>query len=176
MTPRHSWTVGLGGLALLLALAGCAAGPATGASPYRAVGVQPGDSVTVGGTASHVEIDVTSERGIGKVGIERTGRPPQALTVNLHLKGLEELRWSWGETTVLVHVASGDGSVREELVQGSAAPAAIDEASPYWAAVQIKGQDRSIPLADGFFAVTAPPAFLQAAPSRFTLQWIDFYR
>lgn len=177
MTRPLDWATRLASLALLLALAGCASGPAAGTPQYRAVSPpQPGDSISVDSTTGDVTIDITSERGIGKAEIERTGRPPKTLTLDLHLKGLEELRWSWGDAVLVIHVASGDGTVREELIRGSGQPDAIDDSSPYWAPVRIEADDPAIPLEDGFFAVTAPPAFLQAAPQRFFLQWIDFYR
>lgn len=175
MSASLAWAMRAAGLALLFAVAGCASAPAAAAPGFRALALEPGDGITVGGTTDDVTIDITSERGIGKVEMVRTGAPPKSLIVNLHLKGLEELRWSWNDATLLVHVASGDGSVREELGLGGQA-AVIASGSPYWAAVQIEAENPAIPLEDGFFAVTAPPAFLQAAPERFTLKWIDFYR
>ncbi|MGE5601602.1 MAG: hypothetical protein ACM30E_01045 [Nitrososphaerales archaeon] len=166
----------LAGLALLVTIAGCVPLPAARSPRYRAVAVQPGDGVTFQDSIDAVTIDVTSERGIGSVEIERLGLPPKTLTVNVHLTGLEELRFSWGDTRLFVHVASSDGSVSEEVSLGAKQATSIDSTSSYWAPVRIEAQDPEIPLANGFFAVTAPAAFLQAAPQRFALEWIDFYR
>lgn len=176
MTSSVLWVVRLAGLALLVAVAGCASSPAAGAPRFRAVTLEPGDGITFDDASDDVTIDITSERGIGKVEILRSGPPPKTLTANFHLKGLEELRWDWNDVTLFVHVASGDGSVREELSRGGDQATVIDSASPYWAPVRIEAESTAIPLENGFFAVTAPPAFLQAAPERFSLQWIDFYR
>lgn len=171
-----AWTVHFASCALLFGLAGCVAVPAAPAPELRAVGVQDGDQVTIKDATEHVTIDITSARGIGKAEILRTGPAPQALTFNLHLKGLEELRLSWGNVALAIHVASGDGSVRQEVSPGGGQAAPIDSSSPYWAPVVIDAADPQIPLTDGSFSVAAPPAFLQAAPQRFALQWIDFYR
>ncbi len=167
---------GIAGLFLVLGLTACASAPSTVTPGYRAVNLQPGDSIKVDDATQDVTLEVTSERGIGKVDIVRTGSPPKTLTINFHLKGLEELRWSWGDTTLIAHVSSNDGGVREEVIQNGGQPVPVDSTSPYWAPVAIEGSNPKIPLQDGFFAVTAPPAFLQAAPQRFSLQWIDFYR
>jgi hypothetical protein len=166
----------LSGLALLVTLAGCTSVPAAAAPRYRAVAVQPGDDVTFGGNSDDVTIDITSERGLGSVEIERLGPPPKTLTVNFHLAGLEELRFSWGDTRVFVYVASSDGSVREEVSLGAQQATSIDSTSPHWTPVRIEADSPKIPLENGFFAATASPSFLQDAPQRFTLQWIDFYR
>jgi hypothetical protein len=166
----------LSGLALLVAMAGCTSVPAAATPRYRAVAVQPGDDVTFHGDTGGVTIDITSERGLGSVEIERLGPPPKTLTINFHLKGLEELRFSWGDTRLFVYVGSGDGSVREELGLAAQQATPIDSTSLYWATVRIEAENPKIPLENGFFAVSAPPAFLQDAPQRFTLQWIDFYR
>ncbi len=162
--------------ALLLLLAGCDTGPATGAPRFRAISLQPGDGITIDDSTDEVTIDINSEKGLGSVEIERLGLPPKALTVNFQLKGLEELRFTWGSTRIFVYVASGSGAVREEagLAGGQATP--IDSTSPYWMPVRIEAENPKIPLQNGFFAVTAPQAFLQAGPQRFTLKWIDFYR
>ena len=167
---------GLAAGALLLSLSGCAAGPAAGSARYRAVSQQPGDGITIEDGTHDVTIDITSESGIGSMEIQRLGPPPKTLTVNFHLKGLEEMTLSWGDTRVTAHVASGSGNVHEEMGQGGAPAAAIDSTSPYWMPIRIEAEDATIPLKDGYFAVTTPPAFIQAAPQRFLLKWIDFYR
>jgi hypothetical protein len=176
MRPLFLSAVGFAGFVLLFTIAGCAPVPASGGPRYRAVAVQAGDNVAFHESNGAVTLDITSERGLGSVEIERLGAPPTALTINFHLKGLEELRFSWGGARLFVHVASGDGSVREEIGRASQPATPIDSTSPYWAPVRIDAQNPQIPLENGFFAVTAPPAFLQEAPQRFTLQWIDFYR
>jgi hypothetical protein len=168
---------------VLLALAGCVPLPeATPAGPtVRLAALAPGDSIAVEEAADgSVILDITSARGIGRAEIERLGPAPASLVLRLRLKGLEEFRLVWGDTEVTAHVGSGSPAVRQELSRPGATPSAaaaeIDSTSPYWLPIRIEAANPTIPLADGFFAVSAPPAFLQAAPARFTVRWIDFYR
>jgi hypothetical protein len=176
VTHRLAWVTRLAGFALLFGLVGCTSIPAANSPVYRVVSAQPGDRVIVGGTTGDVTIDITSERGIGKAEIERLGAPPETLTINFHLKGLEELQFAWASATVVANVASGDGSLSEEVRVGGGQASPIDSASPYWTPVRIEPPNAEIPLDSGYFAVTASPGFLQAAPVGFSLQWIDFYR
>jgi hypothetical protein len=172
--------LGLCAVSLLpLGMAGCLAVPAmssAGSAQYRVVSQQDGDGITIDSTTPDVTIDITSERGIGSTEILRAGQPPKSLTIKLHLKGLEEMSLAWDATRVTAHVGSGNGDVREEVSVDGGRAASIDNASPYWMPIRIESADRLIPLRNGYFAVTAPPAFIEAAPQRFTLKWIDFYR
>lgn len=161
---------------MLLGAAACASLPLAGTPAYQTVTQQPGDKVTFGGTAEDVTIEITSEKGIGSAEIERLGPAPKTLTVNYHLKGLEETTAGWAGVRVAAHVASRDGSVSEEVGLGGSPAQPIASTSPYWMPVRIASQDPKIPLEDGYFAVTASPAFIEAAPQRFVLKWIDFYR
>lgn len=144
-----------GAALLLLGLAACAASPAANAPRFRASELQPGDGLTISDATDDVVFDITSEKGIGKIEFERLGRAPQTVTFNLHLKGLEGYTLAWGDQTVTGRYASTGGP-----------------ADPL---VRIEGTP-TIPLQDGYFVLTAPPAFIKDAPRRFTLQWIDFYR
>ncbi len=168
------------GGALLLGLVGCVAVPPAAAPRFRVESAQPGDTVKIDDTTDDVVIDITSERGIGSAAIVRSGKPPKTLTFRLHLKALEEFDLDWSGARVSAHVASADGSVREEVTLPGKPAQPIDAASPYWMPVRIEAKDPTIPLQDGFFAVGAPPAFLQpsdeTAPRHFSLKWIDFYR
>lgn len=162
-------------LALLLGLAGCAAvppEPGADARPvnptaqFRALALQPGDGLTIDQRApTDAAFDITSERGIGKIEFERRGAAPATLTFRLHLKGLEEFKLTWGDRAVTVNYPSSGGQL-----------ATPDPADPLAMPVAIEAADPTIPLADGYFVLTAPPAFIQDAPERFTVQWIDFYR
>lgn len=144
-----------GALLLLIGLAACAASPSAGVPRFRASALQPGDGLTINDATGDVVFDITSERGIGRIEFERLGAAPQTVAFNLHLRGLEEYRLTWdGQTVTGNHSSTG----------GPADPAIRIEGTP------------TIPLQDGYFVLTAPPAFIQDAPRKFTLQWIDFYR
>ena len=163
--------------AAMTLLAGCVL-PAAPAQlpPYRGVGVQPGDDVVFDATADAVLISISSQGGIGDAVIERLGSPPARLILRMQLKGLEELRLSWREAELAIHVSSIDGNVRQELALSAGRPEIIDETHPYFAPVRIVAGSRAIPLQGGYFEIEAPLALLQDAPERFTVRWIDFYR
>ena len=141
---------------LLLGLAACAPVPSADGPRFRALNEQPGDKVRIEDAGDAVTFDITSERGIGRIEIERLGSAPQTVKFHLRIKGLEEYRLTWGEQTVTGHYSSTGG-----------------QSDP---TVRIESENPKLPLQDGYFVLTAPPAFIQDAPRRFTLQWIDFYR
>jgi hypothetical protein len=165
-----------GAAALLVGLAACAAVPSSPAPRFRAVALQPGDGLTIEDATDDVVFDITSKKGIGKIEFERLGAPPKTVTFHLHLKGLEEFRFTWANHRITGHVSSEDGTPREEASSADGQAAAIDPSSPYWMPVSIEAEDPTIPLTGGYFVVAAPPTFIQDQPTRFTLQWIDFYR
>lgn len=163
--------------AALTLLAGCVLPAAPAQLPaYRGVGVQAGDDITFEATADGAAISISSQGGIGDAVIERLGSPPARLILRMQLKGLEELRLSWREAELAIHVSSIDGSVRQELALSAGRPEIIDETHPYFAPVRIVADNPAIPLQDGHFEIEAPLALLQDAPERFTVRWIDFYR
>lgn len=167
-------------LALLVSLAGCAG--AGGQAPLRApvygVGeLQAGDAVTVTVTGRDVVLDIRSEKGIGSAEIEQAaGGAPASLTLRFHLAGLEELRFSYADVQVTVHVSSlAEGGVREEMGPPGGEPQPIGPDSAYWMAVRLPAGGR-IPLIGGAIELAAPRAFLEGDARGFSLRWIDFYR
>jgi hypothetical protein len=128
-------------------------------------------------------VDVRSKTGIGSA---QVSLPPDAaqrdLILRMHLRGLENLTFSYAAGTVQVAVASSG----EPLVRESFAPAAevtaqpIARGSAQWMNVGILSNNPaatpSIPLEDGHFDVSAPPDFLSGGHTDFTLSWVDFYR
>lgn len=155
---------------LVLSLAACAP-----ASPPAAVQVTPltGDAViTSEMTGQTLTLRVRSERGIGSARVELSDSGVKRVVIQLGVQGLEQLDFTFGETTVRVSVDSGDGTVREYL--GDSEMLSGPD-SPYWLPVQrvLSGQT---PPANGYFEVQAPPAFETSQQRAFTLSWIDFYR
>ena len=87
--------------------------------------------------------------------------------LRLHLAGLEEFKFRYGDTTIQVSVSSqADHAVREVAEQaGKTSP--LREGDPNWIAVT---------PAAGYFDLEVPAAFIQSGETKFTIEWIDFYR
>jgi hypothetical protein len=128
--------------------------------------------------------EVISERGIGAASVVViVGDFPPSVALKFHLKGLEELRFAYGETELLVSVSSSQGNtVRESVIFGSEGvdqETQITAESPYWMDVVILQEDGSpgtIPLDDGVIMVAVPEDFVSGAYDSFQIRWIDFYR
>lgn len=143
-----------------------------------------GNEVFVETEEDSVIFEIFSERGIGIASIVViVGDFPPSVALKLQLKALEELRFTYGETEVLVSVSSGRGNaVRESVILGSegaeqATPIAAE--SPYWMDVVILQEDGSpgtIPLTGGAILVAVPEDFVLEAYDSFHIRWIDFYR
>lgn len=160
-----------GALLLLLGLAGCAAIPPVTPRPTPTPGrlqphtTQAGDMITADFRTDNFVIWIESEKGIGKANFERRDAAPASVTFHLRLKGLEQFTLTWGDRTATVNYPSSGGP-----------PVTPDPADPLAMPVTIEAATPTIPLQDGYFVVTAPAQFIQDAPERFMIQWIDFYR
>ncbi len=129
-------------------------------------------------------VDITSPTGIGSAAIEKTaGQWPGKIVLRFHLSGLEEMKFHYGDTTLQVNVSShGDNAVTETLVKNGETTALSPGDplyTPYWMNVQILNADGAtgtIPLQNGAIDVSAPPDFFRSGATKFTLEWIDFYR
>lgn len=140
-------------------------------APELAVTVdKPGDRVALAADAERVTLDIWSASGIGGAHVDLVAgsMPPQVL-LRLHLAGLEQLTFDYGEAMVQLSVSSSDGQVLQSVVQAGQ-ESQITPASPYWMEVARPA------AADAPFLVTSPPAFALSAADHFTLGWIDFYR
>lgn len=163
-------------LALLLGLPGCA-GEAGRDPAYRVGDLQDGDEVLVTTAGREVVFDIYSKKGIGSAEIVRTGGPaPETILLRFHLSGLEELRLTYADTQVTVHVSSlDDTGVSQEVRLPGGETQAIGPGSPYWMAVRIPDDQRPA-LTDSRIEVTAPGAFFASDALSISLRWIDFYR
>jgi len=143
-----------------------------------------GNRITVKVVDQTALLDIYSERGLGRADVRWAGGDyPARILLRLHLRGLEELRFTYATTTITLALPStGDSGVRQQYVAGAAPglaqPVASD--SPYWMKTTIKGQpaqaQNPLPLTTGWIEVELPPHFLQERYTGFTLQWVDFYR
>jgi hypothetical protein len=128
-------------------------------------------------------VDITSQSGIGDATVHLApSQQPQRVTLRFHLKGLEELRFGYGSTTVIVSISSSAGhrvSQRVEQTGTTAKEEQIAERSPYWMPTRLvpaAGVQATIPLQSGVIEVEAPPDFFASQATSFSLRWIDFYR
>ncbi len=164
-------------LALALTTACAAIAPP---SPVASVETDRSDAeVQVLATDDAVVVNVTSPTGIGGAEVILTA-PADAVTVRLHLAGLEEYRFRYDEIEVLLAVSSGDASVRQSVRIGEGREEEIEPGSTYWMETRILDASgaitTSLPLYDGVFEIDAPPDFLETGGQAFSLSWIDFYR
>lgn len=129
-------------------------------------------------------VDLYSQRGIGQAALQWiAGDYPTQIVLRLHLAGLEQLRLTYGRTSITLSVASmGPFTVRQELTLFNDAPTTqqLTPDSPYWMPTSLDGpevkQEQPIPLRNGWIKVELPPHLLQTRPPRIMLEWVDFYR
>lgn len=127
----------------------------------------------VGGTT----IEIRCESGIGNATLHRHAATwPRQMTLHLYLRGLESLKATGGDLTLEWSIASHGNHACTAAMQTPAGITTLDAESPYFAAVQIVGPQKQIPLAGGYFQVTLPARLLAANPKSIQLSWIDFYR
>jgi hypothetical protein len=149
------------------------------------VAAEPAESHLVLSQAGKVAvIDLYSQRGIGRAAIQWVaGDYPTRIILRLHLAGLEQLRLTYGRTSIALSIASmGPLTVRQELslYSGAQTTEQLTPDSPYWMPTAINGpnvnQQQPIPLKGGWINVELPQHLLQTHPPRFTIEWVDFFR
>jgi hypothetical protein len=166
-------------VAVVAFAAACSQPPATS---YQITLTQPDDAATIVTRGDTLWIDVHSPQGIGSLSVSGScGLEIDALSLRLHLQGLEGLRFSWADSAVRVSVPSSDPEqLHEELYgAGTTPPQALDAASPYWMPVRLRtasGAAPKIPLTDGWFEVDAPRSYLASWRGSFVVEWVDFYQ
>lgn len=128
-----------------------------------------------------VVLEISSPRGIGRATVERTAGPwPKKVVLRLYLKGLESLRVEVGQWGFEASVMSYPPYQTRLRVHGPDPMPPVDPKSPYWVEVRMldsEGKPASkIPLEGGYFELAIPHAFLEKAPQKLLIHWIDFYR
>jgi hypothetical protein len=125
-------------------------------------------------------IEIFSESGIGHADFElAAGQMPKRIIMQFHLRGLEELRFAYGETVVSASISStGEGSIRQSMSRAGEKPVeaqALTSNSPFGMRMHVASRGK-IPLREGYIEVEAPADFLQSGARKASIQWIDFYR
>lgn len=139
------------------------------------------DTVQVQGDHDKVVFDVKSPSGIGGATIERAEKAwPAAVSLKLHLNGLESLVVSTGKVKLSAAVSIHDGKLGVRQWKNDKEDEPLNQKSPLWMDIRPIGADgkpaERLPLKDGWFEVTLPKALLESNPPSLDLQWIDFYR
>ena len=151
-----------------------------GAVALAATADRPDARVTASADAQRALVEVFSPSGIGGAAVEITSAAlPRAITLRLHLRGLEELRFSYGDITITASVSSAGDNAVHQAYRGTGQEQAIAEGSPYWMNIRLvsgSGSPATIPLQDGYIEVEAPKDFFVSRQAKFAIQWIDFYR
>lgn len=140
------------------------------------------DHITWTVAEKNATFDIYSPSGIGRATVRwLTGDYPERVVLRFHLKGLEELRFTYATTIVTISVASTGGPVVQQQVARDAGERRATTAdSPYWMQTKLvaEGTPSStvIPLTAGYIEVELPPHFLRTHQTVFAIAWIDFYR
>lgn len=140
------------------------------------------DRITWTVVEKNATFDIYSPSGIGRATVRwLAGDYPERVVLRFHLKGLEELRFTYATTIVTVSVASTGGSVvQQQVARDAGEMQAITADSPYWMQTKLVAEHApsspSIPLSAGYIEVELPPHFLRTRQTAFAIAWIDFYR
>jgi hypothetical protein len=159
----------------LLALAIAAAGP-----PLKVTAKRDDDRVAAKVEKGVTVIDVRSAFGISGATVERAGDSwPEAITLRLHLTGLESFKATCGKAMLSGFVNGSNKSRPIRLtVGGKEPPQGPDD--PFFLDFKAVGKDgkpaQGLPLKDGYFEMRLPKAFLEGNTKSFKLEWVDWYR
>ncbi len=171
------------GVALLLGLVACG-GLQQNEIMLKVNTAKPEARIKVEADNEIAVIEIFSESGIGSATIEMASEAlPKKIIMRFHLRGLEELRFSYDETAITASLSSTNApQIRQSFSRTGEMPikeTTIAADSPYWMkmrAVSSDGAHDKIPLQNGYIEVEAPEHFLKGRHRQATIHWIDFYR
>ncbi|MGH7597564.1 MAG: hypothetical protein ACREOI_14515 [bacterium] len=129
-------------------------------------------------------LEIFSESGIGSAEIEVISEAsPKKIIMRFHLRGLEELRFSYDEIAITASLSSTNGpQIRQSFSRAGERPikeTAIAADSPHWLKMRVVssgGAHDKIPLQNGYIEAEAPEDFFKGGHRQATIHWIDFYR
>jgi hypothetical protein len=150
------------------------------AAMLKAISNKADARIKVSMSQDTARVDIFSESGIGNADIEITSKAlPQQIVFRFHLRGLEELRFAYGNTVVTASLSSSEQhEVRQSLSRTGEMPIesqVLASNSTYWMKVRDVSLDK-IALQDGYIEVEVPEDFLVSGIRRASIRWIDFYR
>jgi hypothetical protein len=134
---------------------------------------------TVEADADQAIVQIFSSSGIGSANIEVTSAAlPQKILLRFHLRGLEELRFTYGDTIVTAAVSSAGDNTAHQSQQSGGQEQSVSEGSPYWMPIRVVPGDAQTtpPPQEGYIEVEAPADFIARGQRTFSVRWVDFYR
>lgn len=168
------WLVGCGGTAVSEPPAPAATPPPQEEITVDVTPQKPDDVIALRVEENTAVLDITSLTGIGGITAVFPHASPQQVVLHLHLKGLEQLRITYGDTTITAAVSHEDGSSRQSVTDSAVSEQPIDSSSPHWLNIQLVAP--SDEAGTSYFAVVLPAHFFTAGQTSFTTEWIDFFR
>lgn len=169
-------------LLLLIALTGLTLS-ANEPSPFKISTQRADDRVETSLADGAAVVSIHSPTGISRATIQLTAdRWPGQVTVQLHLRGLENLRIGNGQITIETRAPSRDQEHLCQMWKDKTANErlALDTHSPYWIEIRMPGKDAKpngdIPRDEGYFEFKLPQALLEEDSKTISIGWIDFYR
>jgi hypothetical protein len=177
----HAVTLIAGALLLLAACRPIQPAPPASAGTMPVVeSTEDGDALTVSVENGVTTIDIISTRGIGTAQVRF---PPESVAnvvvLRFHLQGLEQAILDNGAQQLEISVSSHAPYVVSQSLLTDADAQPLSETDERRASVELASaadSEATIPLIDGYIAVTLPPGFIDSAHPLLTLRWIDFYR
>ena len=134
-----------------------------------------GGSLRVRTLDDRQDVEVASVKGIGAATLP-LARPPRRLRLTFHLRGLEQLRFSYDDVEIVVAVRSS-GEVNQTVRRAGAAVRPLRAGDPFWMPVRVERQAGSGPAAPIVsIDVEGPAALREAAPDSCRIDWVDFFR
>jgi hypothetical protein len=124
-------------------------------------------------------VQIFSSSGIGSADIEVTSAAlPQKILLRFHLRGLEELRFTYGDTSVTAAVSSAGDKTAHQSQLSNGQEHSVSEGSPYWMPIRVVpgAADATLPPQESYIEVEAPADFITRGQRKFSIHWVDFYR
>jgi hypothetical protein len=143
---------------------------------------RPDNEVDLTAEGATAIFEIASLGGIGQAHIRWLGGvEPERILLRLHLRGLEELRLTDGDTVRTVTIQSTNGGVRQSIAAaGTLVERDITADDPLWLPTRIiapaANQGPVIPLRDGYIEVELPPGVLSRTSPLLAVHWVDFFR
>ena len=145
---------------------------------FSAAAKNPDDQIAFQHKDNTTTIEIHSPLGIGSAKFKlESGAMPEAIILQLHLKGLENFRLISAQHSVSASVSSGEGfkAQSQRKISGNSEQVML-AFDALWLDIEIKSSSPKVPLTEGYFEIVFPKEFVQETGNSFEIQWIDFYR
>ncbi|MEZ6057948.1 MAG: hypothetical protein R3C01_14715 [Planctomycetaceae bacterium] len=139
------------------------------------------DTVNVSICDDQATLSIRSPFGISHAVVQRVGKAwPQKIQLQIHLKGLENLKITTDKVTLEASVSSQTPQPHARVWLSGNEEEPLDATSPYAMPLRLVGKDgkpaNRIPLDEGYIEASLPYALFDGNPESMTISWIDFYR